>query len=124
MGAGGAIFNQGTLALNAVTLTGNTAKGGSARAAKARAKRTPIQPYAKPFLTFLDAVGRGGPTRQTWRIFWRLADGLPLDPGEVESFRLHTGRTTPPTKPATAVWCIAGSPTRTPRCSARRSSRS
>src|SRR5437879_278823 len=84
------------------------AKGGSARAAKARAKRAPVQPYAKPFLTFLDAVGRGGPTRTTWRLFWKAADGLPLDLGELATFRLHTGRTTPPTKPATAVWCIAG----------------
>src|SRR5436309_15109135 len=83
-------------------------KGGVAAKAKRQAAKKSVPPYAGTFLTFLDAVGRGGPTRATWRIFWKLADGLPLDPGELATFRLHTGRTTPPTRPATAVWCIAG----------------
>ena len=82
--------------------------GGQARSAKRRAAKAPVLPYAGGFLPFLDAVGRSGPTRRAWRTFWKAADGLPLDPAEVEIFRLHTGRTTPPTTPAREVWVIAG----------------
>src|SRR5947209_170734 len=82
--------------------------GGKARAAKRRAAKKPVPPYAGTFLDFLDAVGRSGSTRATWRTFWRVADGLPLDEAELKAFRLHTGRTTPPTKPAREVWCLAG----------------
>src|SRR5439155_10613720 len=77
-------------------------------AAKRRAAKAPVLPYAGTFLAFLDAVGRSGPTRAAWHAFWKVADGLPLDPGELATFRLHTGRTTPPTTPAREVWCIAG----------------
>ncbi|PYO41402.1 MAG: hypothetical protein DMD33_14100 [Gemmatimonadetes bacterium] len=79
--------------------------------AKFRAKKAakaPVPPYAGTFLTFLDQVGRSGPTRQAWWIFWKAVDGLPLDPGELETFRLHTGRSTPPTTPARECWVIAG----------------
>src|SRR2546430_1139038 len=83
-------------------------KGGYAKAAKRRAAKKSVPPYAGSFLTFLDAVGRGGPTRAAWRIFWKVVDGLPLDDAELQTFRLHTGRTTPPTSPAREVWVIAG----------------
>ena len=79
--------------------------------AKFRAKKAakaPVPPYAGTFLTFLDQVGRSGPTRQAWWIFWKAVDGLPLDPGELETFRLYTGRSTPPTTPARECWVIAG----------------
>src|SRR5437879_485912 len=84
------------------------AKGGHAKAVKQRAAKTPLLPYAGTFLDFLDAVGRSGSTRSTWRIFWKAADGSPLDEAELKTFRLHTGRTTPPTKPARSVTVIAG----------------
>src|SRR6266550_1009269 len=84
-------------------------KGGQARVAKAKARaKLPPPPYAGTFLEFLDAVGRSGSTRSTWRIFWKAADGLPLDEAELQTFRLHTGRATPPTSPARSVTVIAG----------------
>jgi hypothetical protein len=85
--------------------------GGEATAAKRRAEqaaRAPVGPYAGTFLEFVDAVGRGGPTRAAWRVFWRAVDGLPLDPGERDVFTLHTGRSIPPTTPAREVVVIAG----------------
>jgi len=82
--------------------------GGEAAKAKRRAAKEPVLPYAGLFFDFLDTVGRSGPTRAAWRVFWKTADGLALDPDELAAFRLHTGRTTPPTAPAREVWCIAG----------------
>src|SRR5207244_9565036 len=79
-------------------------KGGQARQAKDRAAKAPVPPYGGSFLDFLDAVDRGGPTRAAWRVFWKVADGLPLDPAELPVFQLHTGRTTPPTSPAREGW--------------------
>ena len=64
------------------------------------AKRPTDMPYGGDFLSFLDATGRGGPSRATWRAFWKAADGLPLDETELVSFRRHTGRQTPPTTDA------------------------
>jgi len=84
------------------------ALGGKAKAAKERAAKLPIPPYGGSFLEFVDAVGRGGPSRAAWRTFWKVADGLPLEADEVETFRLHTGRSSPPTSPAREVWVIAG----------------
>lgn len=66
-----------------------------------------VIPYAGGFLDFLDAVGKSGPSRAAWRVLWKVADGLALDPDEVAVFQRHTGRTTPPTDPAREVWCIA-----------------
>jgi hypothetical protein len=72
------------------------------------ARRGQVIPYAGSFLDFLDAVGKAGPSRAAWRVFWKAADGVPLDPDEVETFQRHTGRTAVPTAPAREVWCIAG----------------
>src|SRR2546425_388511 len=83
-------------------------KGGSVTAAERRARQKAKTPYAHPFISFLGDVGRGGPTRAVWRVFWKCADGLALEPDEVEVFRLHTGRTTPPTAPARECWLPAG----------------
>jgi hypothetical protein len=95
-------------------------KGGLAKAAAQRARKVGPAPYGLPFLTFLDAIGRGGPSRAVWRVFWKAADGLPLDPApittgaggevvdELAIFRTHTGRLTPPTKPARECWLPAG----------------
>lgn len=83
-------------------------KGGAARVAKLKAAVAPPTPYGGSFLDFLDAVGRTGPSRAAWRTFWKAADGLALDPGEVETFKLHTGRSTRPTKPAREITVIAG----------------
>jgi hypothetical protein len=83
-------------------------KGGLARWANERAKRKAQEAYPDPFLAFLDAAGRGGPTRAAWRVFWKAADGLPLDRAERALFRRHTGRQTPPTHPARECWLPAG----------------
>ncbi len=83
--------------------------GGHARAAKLRAARGgPVDPLPLTFLDFLDATGHGGPSRATWRVFWKAADGLPLDDAELPVFRRHTARETAPTAPATECWLPAG----------------
>jgi len=79
------------------------------QAAKVRwAKRPLDEPYAGTFLEFLDVMGRGGPSRSTWRVFWLAADGLPMTEAEREVFTRHTGRERPPTTPAAEVWICAG----------------
>ena len=83
-------------------------KGGLAKAAKMRAARGELAPYDRPFLTLLEATGHNGPSWGTWATFWRVADGLPLSEAELDVFRAHTGRHTPPTGPAVEVWVIAG----------------
>ena len=83
-------------------------RGGIERARRLRAARGQVEPYAGPFLDFLDATGRSGPTRIVWRVFWKVADGLPLEPDEVAIYRRHTARETPPTAPARECWLPAG----------------
>ena len=63
-------------------------RGAAARWAKPR----PGEPFRGSFLAFLDAIGRSGPSRATWRVFWKAADGLPLDEIELTTFRQHTAR--------------------------------
>jgi len=41
-------------------------------------------------------------------VFWKAADGLPLDPDELLIFQRHTGRQTAPTAPARECWGIGG----------------
>jgi hypothetical protein len=82
--------------------------GGLAKAAKRRSARQPVEPYGEPFLAFVDAVGRGGPSRATWRVFWLAADGLPLSDAELVVFRRHTARQHAPTAPARECWIPAG----------------
>lgn len=89
-------------------LTAVGKRGAAIRWERERAKRLPAPPYAEPFLTFLDVTGRGGPSRAVWRVFWKAADGLPLEPDELTVYRLHTGRTTAPTIPARECWLPAG----------------
>jgi len=82
--------------------------GGEARARQLRALKGETRPYGESFLTFLDAAGCSGPTRAVWRVFWKAADGLPLDPDELVVFGLHTGRQTAPTAPVRECWVPAG----------------
>ncbi len=79
-----------------------------ARAEARWARRPADAPYTGNFLAVLDATGRGGPSRATWRVFWKAADGLPLDAPELEAFARHTGRETPPTRAAAECWICAG----------------
>ena len=72
------------------------------------ARQGKVVPYAGSFLDFLDAVGKGGPSRSAWRTFWKVADGLSLDPAELAVFQRHTGRTKPPTEPVREVVAICG----------------
>ncbi len=83
-------------------------KGAAIRWARERARRAPLKPYGEPFLAFLEAIGRGGPSRVVWRVFWKAADGLPLDADEFAIFRCHTGRETVPSVPARECWLPAG----------------
>jgi hypothetical protein len=91
------------------------------RHARNRAAKLGPEPYAEPFLTFLDAIGRGGPSRAVWRVFWKAADGLPLAPpytittgpepvvvDELAIYLTHTGRDTPPTSPPRECWIPSG----------------
>jgi hypothetical protein len=83
-------------------------RGGQAKAAKRRAAGAPPAPYFGDFLTFREAVGRGGPTRALWTVLWRAVDGLPLDAEQLAAWRLHTGRQDAPAAPCREVWVLAG----------------
>jgi hypothetical protein len=93
---------------DAATARGAGRLGGLARAAKLREKHEPPAPYAGDFLTFREAVGRGGLTRALWTVLWRAVDGLPLDAEQLAAWRLHTGRQDAPTTPCRETWVPAG----------------
>ncbi len=79
-------------------------KGAAARWARRPADR----PYDRSFLVFMDAIGRGGESRATWRVFWKVADAIPLDAAELEVFRRHTGRSMSRTEPYVECWLLGG----------------
>ncbi len=83
-------------------------RGVAVRMRNKRERERGQRPYAEPFLTFLEATGRGGPSRAVWRVFWKAVEGLPLDDAELPVFRLHTGRETAPTAPVRECWIPAG----------------
>ncbi len=84
-------------------------RGGLATATARRAARAAgPPPYGGDFLTFREAVGRGGPTRGLWTVLWRAVDGLPLDAEQLAAWRLHTGRQDAPAAPCREVWVPAG----------------
>src|SRR5213596_2459426 len=86
------------------------AKGGSARQAKARAKRTPapIQPYGGSILDALDAAGMVGESWSAWRVVAKAIHVLPMTPDELAIYARHTGRGAPPTTPVAEAWLIVG----------------
>lgn len=83
-------------------------RGGYAKAAKLRAARGQVEPYAGDFLAFREAVGRGGVSRALWAVLWRAVDGLLLTAEQLAAFRLHTGRQHAPTSPCRELWLPAG----------------
>lgn len=83
-------------------------KGGHARAAKLRAARGEVEPYAGTFQDFMTEAGLVGPSWATWRVFWKAVDALPLDEAELAVFRRHTGRTSPPAAPVREAWDLVG----------------
>ena len=54
-----------------------------------------------------DAFFRG-PTWAAWRAFLAALFGLPLTGDQLETYRKHTGRSTPPAQPHTEAWLICG----------------
>ncbi len=49
-----------------------------------------------------------GDTWAVWRVFLKALYALPMDAAEVEIFRKHTGRTTPPTESFDRAWLVCG----------------
>ena len=49
-----------------------------------------------------------GESWSTWRVIDKAIFGLPMEPGELETFTALTGRTDAPTEPATEAWLIFG----------------
>ncbi|CAN5365954.1 hypothetical protein BH23GEM2_BH23GEM2_20930 [soil metagenome] len=82
--------------------------GGLAKQAKLRAQRGTPDPFSGTILDMMDAGGLTGPSWDAWRVFWRAVYGLPMDPGDLETFTRHTGRQTPPTTPQREAWLIVG----------------
>ena len=67
--------------------------------------------------TILDAVAdsnlfaswfRDKATWQAWFAFLCVLFALPLSPERLSLFRQHTGRSTPPTRPASEAWLVIG----------------
>ena len=82
--------------------------GGHAKAARARARRAPLAPYAGSFTEFLALVGLAGPTRAVALVKWKAVDGEPLTADELAIFRRHTGRATAPLEPVRELVDIEG----------------
>jgi hypothetical protein len=70
-----------------------------------------------PTLTILDAVSdpklfapwfRDEATWRAWFVFLAALFALPMTDEELEIYRAHTGRTTPPSAPATEAWLACG----------------
>jgi len=49
-----------------------------------------------------------GNTWAAWEVLLSSLFGLPLSPNQVETYRRHTQRTTPPTQPSREAWLVVG----------------
>lgn len=65
-------------------------------------------PYPGTILDAMTDAGMVGPSWSAWRTFWKAVFALPMDAGELEVFRRHTGRDTPPAAPVREVFQIIG----------------
>jgi hypothetical protein len=83
-------------------------KGGLAKAAKARAERTPVPPYAGSILDAMDAAGMVGESWAAWRVVAKAIHAIPMTPDELAIYQRHTGREQPPTAPVTEATLIVG----------------
>lgn len=79
-------------------------RGGEAKAAKLRAEKAPPAPFAGTMLDMMTAAGLTGETWAAWRVFWKAVFALPMEPHEVDLYRRHTARETPPLRPVLEAW--------------------
>lgn len=68
-------------------------RGGKRKALKAAGH---FPPFEGTILDVMDAAGLKGDTWTAWRTFWKAVYALPMDEAELEVFRRHTDRETPP----------------------------
>src|SRR5690606_1219215 len=59
-------------------------------------------------LDVMTAAGLTGPSWAPWRTFWRAVFGLPMDDGDLVTYRKHTGREQPPSAPVREAWMPIG----------------
>src|SRR6266581_2287506 len=83
-----------------------------AREAGRKGGRTPRgakrgAPYPGTVFDLMDAAGMTGPTWEPWRSVLRTSLGLPYSGQDLNFFRAHTNRETPPTAPVSECWIAA-----------------
>jgi hypothetical protein len=61
-------------------------------------------PFDGTILDAMDLASMTGPSWEPWRTFWRAVFALPMDATDLERFRRHTGRETPPSEPVLEAW--------------------
>lgn len=61
-------------------------------------------PFTGTMLDAMDLAGMTGPTWDPWRTFWKAVFALPMHSGDLERYKRHTGRESPPAKPVQEAW--------------------
>jgi hypothetical protein len=69
---------------------------------------TEVAPYTGTMLDAMDVAGMVGPSFDAWRTVWRAVFALPMDATDLERYRFHTGRKTPPPEPVSELWLPIG----------------
>lgn len=80
-------------------------RGGQVRAAQ---RRRLHGPFDGTILDVMEAAGLTGASWAPWRAFWRAVFALPMSEADLEIFRRHTERETPPAAPVSEAWMPIG----------------
>lgn len=80
-------------------------KGGQKLAEQRRKER---EPFDGTVLDVMDAAGLTGPSWALHRALNKAVYALPMDAAELEFFRRHTERDTPPSEPVREAWLVVG----------------
>lgn len=80
-------------------------KGGEVTAVQRRATKAP---WRGTIMDLMDAAGMVGQDWTPWRAFWKSVYALSMTPDELEIFRKHTKRETPPSAPVDEAWMEIG----------------
>lgn len=81
---------------------------GGLKSAKARRAALGLDPYEGTVLDVMDAAGLTGPSWYAWRVFLKAVFAMLMDDAELEVFRRHTERETPPCAPVSEAWMPIG----------------
>lgn len=80
-------------------------KGGEVTAVQRRAAK---EPWRGSIIDLMEHAGMGGEEWLPWRAFWKAVYALPMTTAELEVYRKHTKRESPPSAPVDEAWMCIG----------------